>query len=180
MPVLIVWPSLTATLEKERAAVAAERAEWAGREAGLVQARASLELRLEELQASLQAEQTGLEAARAKAQTRVEEHQTELASLVSRHSGELARLQQEWAEERQGLQLELELVGVQRSEFEDEAARLGQELRDGLEERKISEKKGSALVKEVVRYHFTHQQKRDKSRFCKSYLESTSECGSGN
>ena len=165
MPVLIVWPSLTATLEKERAAVAAERAEWAGREAGLEQTRASLELRLEQLQASLQAEQTGLEAARVKELVRAAEHQTEVASLVSQHSGELARLQEEWAEERQGLQLELELVGVQRSEFEDEAARLGQELRDGLEERKISEKKGSALVKGVVRYHLSHHQKRVLSRF---------------
>jgi len=57
----------------------------------------------------------------------------------------------EWGGKCKDLQTQLELAAVQREEVEEAVRRLQQEARDGVEERKISEKKGHAMVKDLKR-----------------------------
>jgi len=71
--------------------------------------------------------------------------------LKNSFSIENDKLSNEFEKKTKDFDLQLELVNVQKCEFEENVAKLKQDIKDGLEDRKISEKKGHSLIKDLKR-----------------------------
>merc|ERR1719347_486203 len=64
---------------------------------------------------------------------------------------EINKMKKELEIQAQEYETQIELVNVQKCEFEEQVSKLRQEVRDSVEERKIHEKKGQSLVKDLKR-----------------------------
>jgi len=64
---------------------------------------------------------------------------------------QLALLKKQYEAKAKEYETQIELVNVQKCEFEEQVVKLRQEVRDTVEERKIHEKKGQSLVKDLKR-----------------------------
>ena len=126
------------------------------------------------------------ELVRTDLESKLEDLKRKLLDLADDHEGRMKHLQTEfekeresWKEEASNLQkeadLKLELANVQKTEFEESVQRLEQDIKDNLEDRKISEKKGQALVKDLKRQL---QQERNKNEKLQEKMKECFETGS--
>ena len=83
-------------------------------------------------------------------------------NLLKQKSEEKEELNIQFETKRQEFELQLELINVQKCEFEETVSQLKQEIKDNLEERKISEKKGNSLVKDLKRQLQSEKNKNEK------------------
>lgn len=80
-----------------------------------------------------------------------ENHNQIVIDMKNDFSLEKGKIHDDFENKSKDFEMQLELVNVQRCEFEDNVAKLKQEIKDGLEDRKISEKKGHSLIKDLKR-----------------------------
>jgi len=97
----------------------------------------ALEVELEEMKKQLSFEE--------------ENHNQIIADIKNDFSLEKDKIHADFENKTKDFEMQLELVNVQRCEFEDDVAKLKQDIKDGLEDRKISEKKGHSLIKDLKR-----------------------------
>ena len=83
-------------------------------------------------------------------------------NLLKQNSEEIEELNLDFENKRQEFEVQLELINVQKCEFEETVSQLRQEIKDNLEERKISEKKGNSLVKDLKRQLQSEKNKNEK------------------
>ncbi|XP_023222811.1 GRIP1-associated protein 1-like [Centruroides sculpturatus] len=78
-------------------------------------------------------------------------HQATLNKSVQEHNEKLSKLSTEMEAALKDLTSQLDVTTAQKSELEEEVIRLKQDAKDVIEERKIQEKKGLSMVKELKR-----------------------------
>ena len=74
-----------------------------------------------------------------------------IEDLIREHEEVKYRKDMELENFNREYEMKLELLNVQKCEFEESVSKLKQEIKDSLEDRKISEKKGHSLVKDLKR-----------------------------
>ena len=90
------------------------------------------------------------------------EHEADKEELKKLHLEEIENLNQEFESKTKEFEMQIELTNVQKCEFEETVAQLTQEIKDNLEDRKISEKKGNSLVKDLKRQLQSEKNKNEK------------------
>lgn len=78
-------------------------------------------------------------------------YQVSLNKSIQEHNEKLSKLSNEMEAALKDLSNQLDVTTAQKSELEEEVAKLKQESKDVIEERKIQEKKGLSMVKELKR-----------------------------
>lgn len=78
-------------------------------------------------------------------------YQVSLNKSIQEHNEKLSKLSNEMEAALKDLSNQLDVTTAQKSELEEEVAKLKQEAKDVIEERKIQEKKGLSMVKELKR-----------------------------
>ncbi|KAG8198992.1 hypothetical protein JTE90_001791 [Oedothorax gibbosus] len=79
------------------------------------------------------------------------EHEKNLKIQEKKHSGEIEELNNLSKSNLEDLTIQLEVVKAEKTEFEDKIKVLQQEAKDSVDERKIQEKKGLSMVKDLKR-----------------------------
>ena len=102
-------------------------------------------------------------------------HEIKIQDLMKNHGKEKEKFNSDLEKMNEDFDLKLELVNVQKCEFEESVSKLKQEIKDNLEERKISEKKGHSLVKDLKRQL---QQERSKNEKLQEKMKECFETGS--
>lgn len=92
----------------------------------------------------------------------VKKHQQEMEELQSDQNQRIRTLQTEHDLVSRGLNTQLEIANAQRTEFEEQVQGLRQEIEDLHEEKKITEKKGSALLKDLKRQLQSEKHRNEK------------------
>jgi len=108
----------------------------------------ALEVELEEMKKQLNFEE--------------ENHNQSIADMKHDFSLEKDKIHADFENKTRDFEMQLELVNVQRCEFEDNVAKLKQDIKDGLEDRKISEKKGHSLIKDLKRQLQSEKNRNEK------------------
>jgi len=102
-------------------------------------------------------------------------HEKKVDELDKRNFEEKENIKEEHDKVCKEYDLKLELTNVQISEYEEKVSKLKQEIEDNYEDRRISEKKGHALVKDMKRQLQLEKSKNEKlQEKLKEYLETTS------
>jgi len=91
-----------------------------------------------------------------------ENNQRTINDLKDNFSLEKEKIYSNFGEKTKDFEMQLELVNVQKCEFEDNVAKLKQDIKDGLEDRKISEKKGHSLIKDLKRQLQSEKNRNEK------------------
>ena len=122
-------------------------------------------------------ENLDLERRAGELEARADEAAAKNAEREERHGRELeeerARMEKGFREARgtaemrhgeqiKDLETQLELANVQKCEFEEDVKRLKQDIKDGLEDRKISEKKGHNMIKDLKRQLQSEKKRNEK------------------
>eukprot|EP00092_Neocalanus_flemingeri_P031075 GFUD01033755.1.p1 GENE.GFUD01033755.1~~GFUD01033755.1.p1 ORF type:complete len:808 (+),score=275.25 GFUD01033755.1:59-2482(+) len=81
----------------------------------------------------------------------VNNYEKNVKDLKTSFSLEKDKLNNNFENKIRDFEMQLELVSVQKCEFEENVSKLKQDIKDGLEDRKISEKKGHSLIKDLKR-----------------------------
>lgn len=131
---LVVWP------EKYQ--------DLAGKADNLKEEKDTLETELEEKQRQMMLEE--------------ENHQHIVIDLKNNFAVEKEKIHLEFEQKTKDFEMQLELVNVQKCEFEDNVSKLKQDIKDGLEDRKISEKKGHSLIKDLKRQLQSEKNRNEK------------------
>jgi len=114
----------------------------------LKEAKASLEIELEDLKNLLRKEE--------------EKYQKSVKDLKESFLQEKNDMVEEFEKKSRDFEMQLELVNVQKCEFEEDVAKLQQDIKDGIEDRKISEKKGHSLIKDLKRQLQSEKNRNEK------------------
>lgn len=85
-----------------------------------------------------------------------------ILELKTEFCQEKGGIMEEHTSKLEDLQTQLELSNVQKCEFEENVKKLKQDIKDGIEDRKISEKKGHALVKDLKRQLQSEKKRNEK------------------
>merc|ERR1712131_436340 len=89
-------------------------------------------------------------------------HEKKVDELDKRNFEEKENIKEEHDKVCKEYDLKLELTNVQISEYEEKVSKLKQEIEDNYEDRRISEKKGHALVKDMKRQLQLEKSKNEK------------------
>ncbi|TRY70001.1 hypothetical protein TCAL_07335 [Tigriopus californicus] len=92
----------------------------------------------------------------------LKKHHQEIEDLQSDQNQTVRTLQTEHELVLRGLNTQLEIANAQRTEFEEQVQGLRQEIEDLHEEKKITEKKGSALLKDLKRQLQSEKHRNEK------------------
>ncbi|CAG0894529.1 unnamed protein product [Cyprideis torosa] len=98
---------------------------------------------------------TGIKA-REDAELQAEE---KIQRITGEYEEKLKHVNEEHRTRIQGFHTELELLGAQKSEFEDRVGSLQQELAEAVEARKVHEKKGASIMKELRKQLVTERRR---------------------
>lgn len=107
-----------------------------------------------------------------------ERHRRQVGELREDREREREVLESEGAARLAAINTQLELANVQRVEFEEAVERMKQEARDILEDKKIAEKKGQALLKDLTRQLQQEKKRNEKlqERMKDCLIETYSNC----
>lgn len=86
-----------------------------------------------------------------KIQLMIAEHEENLKMKEEKHLEEIKELNHKSESDLQDLTIQLEVAKAEKAEFEDKVKALQQEAKDSVDDRKIQEKKGLAMVKDLKR-----------------------------
>ncbi|KAF8781715.1 GRIP1-associated protein 1 like protein [Argiope bruennichi] len=86
-----------------------------------------------------------------KMQNKAAEYEELLKEKDEKHTQELEVAKQKFDAEIQDLTIQLEVVKAEKTEFEEKVKALEQDIKDSVDDRKIQEKKGYAMVKDLKR-----------------------------
>ena len=132
----------------------------------LVESEQSLKLQMQELTAKKEALENEITVV-------TEKFEKKLSDLEESNRDHLQILESEKSLILRDLNMQLEIANAQRSEFEELSAQLKEEIKDLYEERKIGDKKGSALIKDLKRQLLSEKQRNERLQ------EKMKECFSG-
>ncbi|XP_054719940.1 GRIP1-associated protein 1-like [Uloborus diversus] len=97
-----------------------------------------------------------------KLQSTIMEHENRLAEKDKVHSETVEMLKEEMESNMKDLNIQLEVVKAEKIEFEEKVKLLQQEAKDSVDERKIQEKKGLTMVKDLKRQLLVERNRAEK------------------